>query len=148
MSLELLNLHQKVLNGINTRRDAIRQELAQLDTVAAYHQRIIDELMESDELLPHIADAPAPTIPNDSVIRPITHNHLLFATRHEACRVALKELGGEAPTPDIVKWLLDHGYGQEFRDNPRSFHNGLFTAMVRHPEIFVKAGRGAWKLAS
>lgn len=134
MSSELLAMHQAFLTEISGRREALEKELQQLAAVEDYHRKAIASLPASNGAK------------SSKKTREITDLRLLHASRHDACCIALKELGGQAKTQQVADWLLERGYGAEIKD-PRVFHNTCYLAMKRRGNIFTKVGPGEWALA-
>lgn len=134
MPNDLLTMHRAFLADIADKRQQLQRELDGLLPVEEYHRRAVEGLVPAQK---HTNGRALPL--------GITDQRLLNASRHEACEIALKELGGLAKTQQVAEWLLERNYGKEF-DSPRVFYNTCYTAMSRKKDTFKKAGPGEWKL--
>lgn len=149
MSADLVAMHRAFLDQIAERREQIRIELGQLDTVEEYHRRALDSLSHNRN-----GQFTGPT--KSRALRvamglaakpPSVDPQLADKNRHDACLFAMQSLGGKAKTQQVANWLRERGYGMEF-DSERVFHNTCYTAMSRKKELFQKIGPGEWKLVS
>jgi len=137
MSTDLLAMHRAFLEEVIAKREKLRKEDDQLAAVEDYHRRIVEELAPAGQ---------NGTAATGGRSREVKDMRLLRAQRHEACQIALEELGGHAKTQEIAAWLRARGYGSEFDE--RVFQNTCYTALTRKTELFEKVGPGEWKLAS
>ncbi|MCH8042133.1 MAG: hypothetical protein IID44_00300 [Planctomycetes bacterium] len=137
---EQLAKHREFLDEIREKRLALKHKLENLTTVEKYH---------ADEVLR--LEGPLATVNLAPEVQTETSDHAAqngfsiseSATKHEACRLALRAMGRRSKTPEIADWLVAHGYGRNLRT--KILRNACFTAMARKEEIFDKID-GKWGL--
>jgi hypothetical protein len=64
-------------------------------------------------------------------------------TRHAQAYYALQQLGSPATVPAIMDFLVTAGVTYDKR---QLFSNSLYTAMMRHPEMFYKLPKHEWAI--
>jgi hypothetical protein len=137
MAEDTLTMHQTFISELRQRRHAITEELKRIDTVEQYHNDVIAQLSN-----------PAPQVAEEVVDPPIERTHtdlsLKGLTKHGACELALRQLGGRQKTTQVADWLLSRGYGSNMKK--RVFCNACYTAMNRKKEVFKKMNRGEWEV--
>lgn len=136
MTPEQLTMHQAFLAEIMERRLRLQKEIDEMMPVEQYHRKLIDEF----QTLKGASNGHATSATKPGTIT----NPLLFASRSEACEIALKELGGRAKTQAIADWLRERDFGSEL--DGRVFHNTCYTAMSRKDDTFEKSAPGEWRL--
>ena len=129
-------MHESFLADITTQMENLRQELQQLESVADYHRHAMSVLGVNHKKSSQITVSASPTGPAG------TSPDVAGKLKHDACAIALREIGGKAKTADVARWLAKNGYGKD----DRIFHNTCYTAMNRRKDMFRKIGRGEWEL--
>jgi len=136
MAEQTLTMHRTFLSEIRQRRQAIEEELQRLETVEQYHLDRISQLSAPSPQSVGVAESPVATTPVDVPVDGLT--------KHDACELALRQLGGRQKTVQVAEWLLTRGYGN--RMEKRVFYNACYTAMNRKKGVFKKIKGGQWEL--
>jgi hypothetical protein len=140
MNTDLRLMHETVMAEVRSKAEPLRRELKQLHAVYAYHRDALKKIP--------ITEKTKKTAFSEADVRdPLIAVGVAFdenISQPEACRRALKELGGEAETPKIIAWLTDKGLGKNVSD--KVFGAMIYNALTRRKDIFKKVGRGRWKL--
>lgn len=155
MSNETLKTPSELLVDVRDQRRKIAEEDKRLVHVEQYLANVVAQFNASVAAnLPAVGNGPinrerlpvvavpiqdGPPIPQ----HPATPIDFSGITRHSACEMALRALGGQQRTGDIARWLLEKGYPTTMDE--RVFYNSCYTSMMRKKDTFRRV-RSKWEL--
>lgn len=126
--------HRKIVDDVRQQKDALRQQLEELEAVERFHAKLAGmngTAVETQQLQPATVLAAEVHVPKN-------------ATKHDAAALALRSIGRPAKIGEIADFLVDRGYGVEL--SRRIFFNGIYTALKRRTDLFKPAGDACWAL--